>query len=75
VPGLQRPDYRAESGFAAGVLAEGVVLSSNPLRRVFNGLSTTVIVVYVAWRIRDLLWRFPPVATAGWSVPGLESGL
>ena len=31
-----------------GLVAEGEVLSSNPLRRVFNGLQTTLITVGVA---------------------------
>jgi hypothetical protein len=34
-------------------LAEGEDLSSNPLRRYFNGLQTTHPMVYVAWRIID----------------------
>ena len=48
-----------------GVLAEGEELSSNPLRRVFNDLQTTQIVVDVDWRILKLLWQCPPAATAG----------
>jgi hypothetical protein len=46
-PALQRADRQPESGFATGVLAEGEELSSNSLRRVFNGLRTTQIAVDV----------------------------
>ena len=42
-----------------GVLAEGEVLSSNPLQAFFNGLRTTQIAVDVAWRIHNPLWRSP----------------
>jgi hypothetical protein len=55
IPGLQRADRRAERVSPEGVLAEGEILSSNPLCRVFNGLCTTQIAVDVAWRILRLL--------------------
>jgi hypothetical protein len=47
IPGLERPDHRAESGFVRGVLAEGQELSSNPLRFLFKGLRSTLFVVDV----------------------------
>jgi hypothetical protein len=48
-----------------GVLAEGEVLSSNPLSFFFNGLQTTLILVNVAWRILGLLRRSPLLAPVG----------
>jgi hypothetical protein len=51
IPGLQRGDRRAERVSPEGILAEGEELSSNPLRRVFNGLQSTPAEVDVAWRI------------------------
>ena len=51
IPRPQRADRQAESRFAQVVLAEGQELSSNPLRRLFNGLRTTQIEVDGAWRI------------------------
>src|SRR5918995_7279034 len=49
-------------------------LSSNPLRRLFNGLGTTWIVVDVAWRILNLLRRSLFAWQAG-PMRGLQSGL
>jgi hypothetical protein len=39
-------------------LAEGEELSSNPLRRLFNELQTTLNAVDVAWRILSLAWLY-----------------
>jgi hypothetical protein len=47
IPGLFRADRRAERLSAYGMLAEGEVLSSNPLRFVFNKLQNTWIFVDV----------------------------
>jgi hypothetical protein len=59
IPGPQLVAPKAESGFAQGVLAEGEELSSNPLRRLFNGLRTTQFAVNVDWRIMSLRGRYP----------------
>jgi hypothetical protein len=63
ISGLSRADQRTERVSPKGVLAEGEELSSNPLRRVFNDLRTTQIVVDVDWRIKGLLRRFPLLRT------------
>ena len=46
-------------------LAEGEVLSSNPLRRIFNGLRTTQSTVDVDQRILEPAVAVPSAATAG----------
>jgi hypothetical protein len=58
ITGLQRPDWRTQTEFADVVLAEGEELSSNPLRRVFNGLRTTQITVDVDERIVGQCWTW-----------------